>query len=399
MAIDLSLTQEQLLLQQKARDFAQSEVKLIAKQLEESKDLDITPWEFCKGMFRKGTELGFPFLLLPQEHGGMGRKCTDFVLVQEELGAADTAIACSYFNLTAAMSLFISRVGTMEQQKRILSHVNTGEPLLFSVAESEPNVAASDLFCPAPDPNIGMKTVADRDGDTYILNGNKSALVTNAGIADAYLIIARTNLDKPLHESMSLFYIPADTPGLKFGKKTEMIAWKASHHAELYLNNVQVPQENLIGQEGQAAALLMLLPEVAIGLAASYVGLARAAYEYALNYAKQRVSWGRPIIEHQAVALKLADMMVNTQAARLMVWDAASAADNSPQLAATVKAPAAKTFAVDVAIKNAETAVEILGGYGVTKESEAGKFLNDAWIGYSCDFTRDILRLGLVNFM
>jgi alkylation response protein AidB-like acyl-CoA dehydrogenase len=160
-----------------------------------------------------------------------------------------------------------------------------------------------------------------------------------------------------------------------------------------------VPVENLFGQEGKAGELLMLLPEVAIGLAASYVGLARAAYEYALDYAKQRVSWGRPIIEHQAVALKLADMMVNTQAARLMVWDAAHAADTTPLLATTVKAPAAKTFAVDVAIKNAQTAVEILGGYGVMKESQAGKFLSDAWIGYSCDFSRDILRLGLVNFM
>jgi len=154
-----------------------------------------------------------------------------------------------------------------------------------------------------------MKTLAQRDGDTYVINGNKSALITNAGIADAYFIMARTDLDKPMRESMSMFYIPADTLGLKFGKKTEMIGWKPSHHAELYLDNVRVPASNLIGQEGQAAALLMLLPEVAIGLAASYVGLARAAYEYALNYAKQRVSWGRPIIEHQAVALKLANIM------------------------------------------------------------------------------------------
>lgn len=399
MAIDFTLTQEQLLWQQKARDFAQSEIQPISKWLDQSKEPDIAPWEICKGVFHKGVELGFTSLLLPQEYGGKGGKCIDFVLVQEELGAADVSIACSYFNLTAAMSLFIARVGTKDQQERILSRVNSGEPILFSVAESEPNVATSDLFCPTPDPSFGMKTVAQRDGDTYVLNGSKSALVTNAGVADAYFIMARTSLDKPLRDSMSLLYVSADTPGLKFSQKTEMIGWKASHHAEVYFDNVQVPVENLIGQEGQAAALLMLLPEVAIGLAASYVGLARAAYEYALGYAKRRVSWGRPIIEHQAVALKLANMMVDTQAARLMVWDAACAADTSPQLAATVKAPAAKTFAVDVAIKNAQTAVEILGGAGVTKEYETGKFLNDAWIGYSCDFTRDLLRLGLVNFM
>lgn len=397
--IDFSLTQEQRMLQKTARDFAQSEIKPIAKRLEESNDPNLVPWDFCKGVFRKGADLGFTSLLLPEEYGGKGRKCIDLVLVQEELGVADVSIACSYFNLTAAMSLFVAKAGTEEQLRRILSYVNSGEPHLFSAAESEPNVATSDLFCPAPDPKIGMKTFAQRDGDTYVLNGNKSALITNAGIADGYFIMARTDLDKPMRESMSMFYVQADTPGLKFGKKTEMIGWKASHHAELYLDNVRVPLENLIGQEGKAGELLMLLPEVAIGLAASYVGLARAAYEYALNYAKQRVSWGRPIIEHQAVALKLADMMVNTQAARLMVWDAAHVADTDPQLAATVKAPAAKTFAVDVAIKNAQTAVEILGGYGITKEYQAGKFLNDAWIGYSCDFTRDVLRLGLVNFM
>lgn len=398
MAIAFNLTPEQIQLKQAARDFAHSEIQPITQKLNESNDPNIAPWKLCKDMFHKGVDLGFTSLLLPQEYGGKGRKCIDAALVLEELGAVDVSVACSYFNLTAAMPLLLLRAGTSEQQR--LSDVSSGEPLLFSAAESEPNIATSDLFCPIPDPQIGLKTVAVRDGDTYILNGNKSSLVTNAGIADAYFIIARTALDLPLRESLSIFYVKADTPGLTFGKRTEMIGWKASHHAAIHLDNVRVPADNLIGgQEGQAGFQLMLLPEVAIGLAASYVGLARAAYEYALNYAKQRVSWGRPLIEHQAVALKLADMMVDTQAARMLVWDAACAADTDPQLAATIKAPAAKTYAVDVAIKNAEKAVEILGGYGVTKENQAGKFLADAWIGYSCDFSRDILRLGLVNFM
>ncbi|GAB1543557.1 acyl-CoA dehydrogenase family protein [Scytonema sp. NUACC21] len=397
--IDFSLTQEQGMLVSRARDFAQNEVKPIVQIIEESGDREIEPWDFCKRVFHKGCELGFTSLLLPKKHGGVGGNCVDLVLVLEEIGAVDVSIASSYFNLTAAMSLFVTRAATEEQQKRILSFINSGQPHLFSAAESEPNVATSDLFCPIPDATIGMKTFAQRDGNDYILNGKKSSLVTNAGIADAYFIIARTALDRPLHQSMSIFYVPAETPGLKFGKRTEMIGWKPSHHAEILLDNVRVPASNLIGQEGEAAKLLMLLPEVAIGLAASYVGLARAAYEYALDYAKHRVSWGRPIIQHQAVALKLADMMVNTQAARLMVWDAARTADTNPQLAATVKAPAAKTFAVDTAIKNAQTAVEILGGYGVTKEALTGKFLADASIGYSCDFTREVLRLGLVNFL
>ena len=397
--IDFNLTQEQQILQIQARNFAQNEIQPIVRIIEESNNLEIEPWEFCQNLFYKGSELGFTSLMLPEKLGGVGRKCIDLAIVLEEIGVVDVSIACSYFNLTAAMSLFVTRAATTEQQKRILSFVNSGKPHLFSAAESEPNVATSDMFCALPDSNIGMKTFAAREGNTYILNGTKSSLVTNAGIADAYFIIARTAMDKPLRESLSIFFVPTDTPGIKFGKKTQMIGWKASHHAEISLDNVPVPAENLIGQEGEAGKLLMLLPEVAIGLAASYVGLARAAYEYALSYAKQRVSWGRPIIEHQAVALKLADMMINTQAARLVVWDAAVTAETSPQLAATIKAPAAKTFAVDVAIKNAQTAVEILGGYGVTKECLAGKFLADATIGYSCDFTRDILRLGIVNFL
>lgn len=397
--IDFSLTQEQEMLQSLAREFAQNEISPIVQIIEESNNSEMEPWDFCKNVFYKGSELGFTSLMVPKELGGVGGKCIDLAVVLEEIGAVDVSIACSYFNLTAAMSLFVSRAATQEQQKRILSFVSSGKPYLFSAAESEPNVATSDMFCPLPDSNIGMKTFAAREGNGYILNGTKSSLVTNAGIADSYFIIARTAMDKPLHESLSIFYVPTETPGIKFGKKTQMIGWKASHHAEIYLDNVPIPMENLIGLEGGAAKLLMLLPEVAIGLAASYVGLARAAYEYALNYAKQRVSWGRPIIEHQSVALKLADMMINTQAARLMVWDAAVTAETSPQLAATIKAPAAKTFAVDVAIKNAQTAVEILGGYGVTKECLAGKFLADATIGYSCDFTREILRLGIVNFL
>lgn len=396
--IDLNLTPEQLELQVKAREFSESVIKPVVKKIDEP-SVEFFPWHFCQEVFYKGAELGFTSLLLPSEYGGMARKCIDFVLVQEELGAVDVSIACSYFSLTAAMSLFIARVGTEEQKKQILSNVSSGKPLLFSAAESEPGVATSDMFCPIPDPEIGMKTFARRDGDAYVINGNKSCVITNAGIADGYFILARTSEGKPLRESMSMFYLPVDTPGLDFGKRVQMIGWKASHHAAIYLNDVRVPKSNLIGEEGEAGKLLMILPEVAIGLAASYVGLARAAYEYALNYAKQRVSWGRPIIEHQAVALKLADMMVNTQAARLMVWDAAVAADTNPQLAATVKAPAAKTFAVDVAIKNAQSAVEILGGYSTLQEHQTGKFLNDAWIGYSCDFTKDILRLGLVNFM
>lgn len=150
--IDFSLTPEQQTLQKKAREFAQSEIAPIANKIDSSNDSKLVPWEFCKDMFGKGTELGFTSLLLPQEYGGWGKKCIDLTLVLEELGVADVSIAASYFNLTAAMSLLIAKTGTEEQRKRILSHVSSGEPHLFSAAESEPGVASSDFFAPNPIP-------------------------------------------------------------------------------------------------------------------------------------------------------------------------------------------------------------------------------------------------------
>lgn len=397
--VDFSLTPEQQMLRKTAQEFAQHVMMPAVDRIEAAAHNEIVPWALCQPIFAKGAELGFTSMLVPEAYGGLGQRCIDLVIVMEELGVIDVAIPANYFNLPATLDLLVSRAGSEEQKARMLAHVREGKPMLHSGALSEPNIAGSDLFCPTPGPQIGVQSVAKREGDVYLINGHKSAFVTNAGIADVYFVMARTDFEQPTVRSLTMFYVPATTPGLSFGKRTEMIGWKTAHHTEIYLDNVRVPVENRIGEEGQAGMIFAATPEVAIGLAACYVGLARAAYEYALNYARQRKSWGKPIIEHQAVALKLADMMVDLQAARLMVWDAAYTADTNPMLAATVKSPAAKTFAVDVAIRNAQRAVEILGGYGITKEYRAGKYLNDAWIGYACDFTRDVLRLGLVDFM
>lgn len=191
--------------------------------------------------------------------------------------------------------------------------------------------------------------------------------------------------------------MPSETAGLSVGKNTELIGWPLTHHAELHFDSVRLPADAVVGSVGGAAMTFAQLPEMGICLAACFVGLARAAFDYALAYAKERKSLGQPIASHQAVALKLAEMAVETQSARLMVWDAARSCETDPMAAAMFKGPAAKAKAVDVAIKNAELCVQVLGGYGVAKEYEAGRFLNDAWIGYSCDFTRDILHLGIAR--
>ena len=396
--IDLSLTEEQLMLQQTARDFAEKEIEPLVEQLEKLDHAKQSPWEICKPMVTKGTSLGFTKMLIPEEYGGLGQECRDMVILLEELGAADVAIAADYFNLTMTMPLAFIHGCEEAQRVRYLEDFCNAEVTVLAGAQSEPNVAGSEMFCPIPDPGLGMKTSAERQEDGgYVLNGTKSAFVTNAGAADAYFILARTDLTRPQFESVSFFYIPADTPGLSIGKQTELMGYKSSCHAEVVLEDVYVSKEQLIGEENGGLKLLAGIPHMVVGLSACYVGLARAAYEYALAYSKQRVSWGQPIANHQAVALKLADMLVDTQAARLMVWDAAYAVDTGSHLGGMVKAPAAKTFAVDTAIKNAQKAVEILGGYGVATEYKTTKFLSDAIVGYACDFTRDILRLGIAH--
>jgi alkylation response protein AidB-like acyl-CoA dehydrogenase len=257
-------------------------------------------------------------------------------------------------------------------------------------------VAGSDFFCPYPDPEIGIETVASRDGDGYVLDGEKVQFCANAGIAEQYFVVARTDLDRPMRETLSIFVVPADADGLETGDRTDLLGWDASHNASVQLDGVFVPEENLLGREEGAAGefLPQALPYITTGFAACHVGLARAAYEEAVAFAKRRESWGEPIINHQAVALKLADMYVNVETARAVVWEAAAAADRgSPE--AGIKAPIAKTHAVDNAIENAETAVKVMGGLGVTDDSPAAEYLRDAWTGFPVDGTRDMMRLGL----
>jgi len=398
MTISFSLSEEQQLMQKTARDFAQNEIKPVVEEIEKRDPTKVIPWDLCRDMYRKATGLGFTTLLIPEKYGGQGRTDIDNVILMEELGAVDLGIAAGYFNQTVTSPVILLSGATEAQCDKWLTELCSLDAPIISSAGNEADVAGSDAFCPYPDPKIGMKTYAKRDGDEYVINGSKAAFCTNAGIADYYFVMARTDMTKPAIESTSLFFIPRDTPGLSVGKKTEMIGWKTAQHAEVFLDDVRVSSESLIGEKEGNVGLFFLeaLPHLAAGLAACYVGLARAIYEYAFDYAKQRVSWGQPIINHQAVALKLADMYVDTQAARLMVWDLAYAADTrSPQ--ALFKGPAAKTFAVDVAIKNAQSAVKILGAYGVTTEFKTAKYLGDAWVGDSCDGTRDMLRLNMMN--
>ena len=395
--IDLTLTEEQRALQATAREFATRELAPAADRVYAGDSQGHDPWPILREPFAKGCELGFLSLLVPEGDGGAGGSCIDAAIVLEELGAADVAAAASHFALTSTLAQLVARAGTAAQKDRWLSGVRAGEPVLFSGALSEPDHAGSDLFFPEADASVGVQTTAREDSDGFVLNGTKSAFVTNAGIADAYFVMARTSNDAPPAQAMTMFYVPAGATGLTAGVRTKLSGWKTASHAELVLDGVRVPREDVVGGLGEAGLVFAASPEIAIGLAACFVGLARVAHELAAGYAEERVSWGRPIAQHQAVALRLAEMALDVQAARLMVWDAAVAAEKDPLAAAMRKAPAAKVFAVDAAIRTAQRAVETLGAYGVTDEYRAARYLNDAWVGWSCDFTRDLLLLGFAR--
>jgi len=404
--VDFRLSEEQSLLQKTARDFAKNEIKPIVKEIIEMEraGTKFKPWDLCQKMYRKGAKLGFTTLLIPEKYGGGGMGCMDNVVLLEELGAGDVGIAAAYFNMSITPPKIIVVLGTEEQREKWLKELCSADPHPLASAGSEPDTAGSNGFCLSPDPSLGIKTYARREGDGYVINGTKSGFITNAGVAKNYFVMARTDLKKPHFESTSLFYVPAavDLPGFTVGKRTELMGWRTAQCAEVFFDDVRIPKETLLGQEGGMSPSLTseALPYIGIGLAACYVGLARSTYEYALKYAQERVSWGQPIIRHQAVALMLADMIVDTQLARLAVWDAAYATDTRSELLTIItKEFSSKCFAIDVAIKNAENAVKVLGSYGITREYQASKYLSDAWVGYPCHGTHQMLKIHMMNCM
>jgi len=393
--IGFSPTEEQEQLKRTAQGFADRHMRPLVERVKHEGAPD-NPWPLVKPVFEEGARLGFTRMFVPQDMGGLGGSCLDAVLVLEELGAADIGMASDYFALTACMPLMALRAGGPSGTAFVERFAKDGTMVLAG-AQSEPDTAGSELMMAGPDPAFGPKLSARETANGWVLSGRKSAFITNAGAADAFFIIARTDPEQPVFSGLSIFHVPAGTSGLSVGRKTKLIGWPLTNHAELVFEDVELPADALIGERGGAAMTFGSVPEMPICLAACFVGLARAAFEHAKTYAGERKSTGRPIMQHQAVALKLAEMAINVETARLHVWQAAAACESDPMRAAMLLGPMAKATAVDMAIRNAELAVQVLGGYGVTSEYDAGRYLNDAWIGWSCDFTRDVLHLGIAQ--
>ncbi len=370
--MDFEFTLEQQALKKMARQYVEKEIVPIAAEYDEREEM---PVELIRKMVREG----FASIAIPEEYGGAGMDELSLCLVSEELGRGCAGIATSVgANSLACYPILLA--GNEQQKKRFLTAVSNGK--LASFCLTEPG-AGSDVS--------SMATTAAREEEHYILNGTK-CFITNGSYADIYVVFAVTDAKRGVR-SLTPFVVERGTRGLSSGKKEKKMGIRASNTAEVIFQEVRVPAENRLGREGSGFRTAMEtfdLSRPMIG--ALSLGLARAALEAAVRHARERVQFGKPIIQQQAVQLMLADMAMEIEAARSLVWRAASLAQ-SREKRVTAFSAMAKAFASDVAMKVTTDAVQIFGGYGYTRDYPVEKYMRDAKIMQIYEGTNQIQRL------
>jgi alkylation response protein AidB-like acyl-CoA dehydrogenase len=371
--VPLSPEQEQIL--DLCREFGRDEIRPAARAVDEA---DVrTPWE----LWRRAARVGITGFMLPAEYGGGG--FTDVFtqcLAQEELSAADAAIA----NLLTSGGFFadpVLELGTPEQKRRWISPLCTDDPPMTALAVTEPDVGSDAA---------ALTTRAERVPGGYRLTGRK-AWISNGGVAEWYVIFA--TVDASLRaRGVTAFVVQHGADGLEFGPPLRKMGQRAIVNTDIVLDGVFVPGSDRLGAEGQGFTGLMRTFDISrTVLAASATGLARACLELATGYAAVRTQFGKPIIEHQAVGFRLADMATRVEAARLLVWRAARRLDAG--LPATSEAAQAKLFASETAMFCSWAAVQTLGGWGYSREYLAEKWMRDAKLEEIEEGTSDIQRL------
>jgi acyl-CoA dehydrogenase len=374
--IGFELSQEQQDLKATVHEFADQVIRPAAPTFDESEE---TPWD----IMRQAHQLGLDTYQYPEEYGGGG--VTDPVthmIVTEEMGWGCAGIGTA-INATSLCATAIQQCGTPEQREKYLSlfcDPNTLALGAFGLTEAE---AGSDVGA--------LRTTAKRVEGGYLLNGSKR-FITNGGIADIHVIFATTDRQAGWR-GIQAFVVDRSSTGLRLGRKERKMGVRASHTGEVILEDCFVPSENLLGGENGRGGLgvLKTLESTRPGVGAAAVGIARAAYEYALDYALQRQTFGKPIAAHQAIAFKLADMATEVESARLLVWQAAWRAGRN--LSFAQQASMAKLKAGDVAMSVTADAIQILGGYGYIRDFPVEKWHRDAKIYQIWEGTAEIQRL------
>ena len=370
--VGFDLTEEQRMIRDLARDFAQNEIVPVVTHHDETGEF---PREICK----KAFEIGLLNPGLPEDLGGAGMNCLMECVIAEELAAACSGISTAMMVNSLATAPVL--VGASDEQKKKWLTPMTEELTFAAYAVTEPG-AGSDVQ--------GLASTAVRKGNDYVINGQKM-WISGAGLADWFFVLAYTKKEAGIR-GMSAFIVPADLPGITVGKKEKNMGQRASDTRAITFEDVVVPEANRLGDEGKGWMLAMAaFDHTRPPVAASAVGVGRAAMEHAIRYAKERHAFGQAIQRHQAIAFMIADMAKDLDASRLLVWRAADLYDQGKKN--SYEAACAKAFAADATMRIAVDAVQVFGGYGFNSEYPVEKLMRDAKIFQIYEGTSQIQRL------
>lgn len=371
--MDFELTEEQRAIRDLARDFAQKEIVPISSRHDES-------GEFPTATVKKMGELGLMGIEIPPEYGGAGLDCVSYVLAMEEISKADASHGTIMSVNNSLFCYGLKKFGSDEQKKKFLIPVASGKKIgAYSLTEPQSGSDAGN-----------MKTRAVRDGDSYVINGRKS-WVTSGPVADYIVLFAATQPELK-HRGTAAFIVDTKLPGFALGKTEPKLGIRASATCEITYENYRVPISHRIGEEGDGFKIAMTVLDAGrIGIAAQALGLAQAAYEASVAYAKQREAFGQYIAEFQAVQFMLADMAMRIEATRLLIYNAALKKDRGEKF--SKEASMAKLYASETAMWVTTKAIQVHGGIGYSKELPIERYFRDAKITEIYEGTSEIQRM------
>lgn len=368
------LTEDQLMIQEMAKKFADEVVAKSVTELDQKHEFPMKEVKMC-------GEMGFLGVCIPEEYGGAGLDHLSDVLVMEQLARHSSSLA-SIIDAHASLGstpLFIA--GTEEQKQKYLIPAASGETLCaFALTEPQSGSDSGQI-----------RTTAVLDGDEWVINGSK-AFITNSTYAGTFLVAAKTDTEAKGSRGISIFIVPRDTPGLDIGKPEEKMSNRSSYSCPLSFIDVRIPKENLVGELNKGFPVFMkCVDEGRIAIAAVAVGMAQGVLERAAKYSKERVTFGKPICENQAIAFKLAEMATQIEVARTMLYNAARLCDAGLPFAK--EATMTKMFCSEMCVEVCDKGLQILGGYGLCNEYEIERFYRDAKLLTIGEGTSEICRM------
>ncbi|WP_033827485.1 acyl-CoA dehydrogenase [Bacillus andreraoultii] len=376
--MEFTFTEEHIMLQKVVKEFAEKEISPFVPKMEEG--------QFPRQIIKKLGSLGFMGIPVPSVYGGAGMDFTSYILTIHEISKVSATVGGILSVHTSVGTNPILYFGTEEQRQKYVPKLASGE-YLGAFCLTEPG-AGSDAR--------SLATKAVKDGNDYIINGSK-VFITNGGEADIYIVFAKTDPDRGL-DGITAFIVEKDTPGLIIGKNERKLGLHGSKTVQIMFDQLRISDKNRLGQVGEGYKIAMAnLDTGRIGIAAQALGIAEGAFIRAVNYAKEREQFGKPIIHHQGIRFKLADMATSIEAAKLLVYRAAYLKERQGKC--SKEASMAKMFASNTAMKVTTDVIQIFGGYGYTEEGEVERFFRDAKVTQIYEGTNEIQKMVIAKHL